>query len=112
MDLTGIKDLDYKILNDLEDRDLVNICQTSKKADQICTDQMFWLNRIMVKYPYIPLDILNKYKHGRDWSGYYIKDLRKANMENPDELLLRAVREGRNDLVLMALNNGADVNLY
>ena len=111
MDLTGIKDLDYKILNNLEDRDLVNVCQTSKKADEICNDQMFWLNRIMVKFPYLDSEILNRYKYGRSWSEYYINDLRKVNMVDPDILLYRSAREnGREDFVLIALNNGADIN--
>ena len=51
-----------ELLNNLEDEDLVNACQTNKAADEICTDQTFWLQRILTKFPYIPLDVLKKYK--------------------------------------------------
>ena len=46
--LTGVKDLDIKILNELEDKDIVSYCQTNKQADTLCQDQGFWLNRIML----------------------------------------------------------------
>ena len=74
--LTGVKDLDFKILGELEDKDLVSYCQTNKQADEICKDQGFWLNRILLKFPYLSWEILNKYKGDRSWSEYYINDLR------------------------------------
>jgi len=42
MMLTGNKDVDRKILNELEDKDLVNVCQTNKQANLLCNDQVFW----------------------------------------------------------------------
>ena len=58
--LTGIKDLDHKILNNLEDKDLVRVCQTNKRAQELCNDyDEFWLNRILSKFN-IPIDILKK----------------------------------------------------
>ena len=44
--LTGNKDVDRKILNELEDKDLVNACQINKKAHTLCNDQVFWMNRV------------------------------------------------------------------
>lgn len=81
--LTGVKDLDMKILNELEDVDLINVCQTNKTANEICRDQNFWLNRIMIKFSEVPLDVLNNYKDDRSWSEYYIEDLRKLLSPHP-----------------------------
>ena len=108
--LTGVKDLDIKILGELEDVDLVNICQVNKQADEICKDQGFWLNRIMLKFPYLSLDVLNKYKDNRSWSEYYINDLRKINLSDAQSDLSESVQYGRLDHMIMAINNGADIN--
>ncbi len=39
MKLTGNKDVDRKILNNLEDKDLVKFCLVDKKANTLCNDQ-------------------------------------------------------------------------
>ena len=110
--LTGVKDLDTKILSELEDVDLVKMCQVNRKADEICKDQGFWLNRIMLKFPYLGLDILNRYKQGRSWSEYYIKDLRKINIDNVASTLSRESRNGRLDRVIISMNQGADIHSF
>jgi len=70
--LTGIKDVDYNILNNLSDDDLIKICKINKNANNLCGDQIFWYNRIKSKFPYIPDNILNRYKSS-SWSNYYIE---------------------------------------
>ena len=78
--LTGNKDVDFKILGELDDKDLIKMCNINKEAMQLCNNnQNFWLNRILIKFPYLKLDVLNKYKNDRLWSEYYINDLRKIN---------------------------------
>jgi len=99
--LTGVKDLDYKIMNELGDKDLVNLCQTNRKADEYCKDQVFWMNRTIRKYPEVPLDILTKYKGDSTWSDYYIYQLRNINYS-----LKEAMLEGRLDKVIILLNKG------
>jgi len=106
MALTGNKDLDSKILNQLTDSDLVSVCEVNKKAFQLCNDQTFWLSRILTKFPYLTLDILNKYKGDRSWSDYYTKDLIKRVYD-----IFKSVEEGREDKVLIALNKGVNPNL-
>jgi ankyrin repeat protein len=106
MALTGNKDLDIKILNHLTDSDLISVCKVNKKASQLCNDQKFWLNRILTKFPYLTIDILNKYKKDRSWSDYYTKDLIKR-IDN----IFEAVEEGREDKVLIGLNKGINPNL-
>ena len=108
--LTGIKDLDYKILNQLEDRDLVNICQVNKEADSICQDETFWLNRIVTRFPKVPSEIFIENRNGRSWADYYIKDLRKINTMEPNEILIDGAKTGKEDWIIIALNRGADVH--
>jgi hypothetical protein len=128
MFLTGDKNIDSDILNRLSDQDLVNACQVNKKADSICTDDSFWLNRILVKFPYLSLDLLHKYKQSRSinssywdiftnmfkplrsWANYYIQDLSKITEENANQMLLKGVINNRLDIVMIAVNKGADVN--
>ena len=104
MDLSGIKDLDYKILNNLNDKDLINVCQVNTKASQLCVDQLFWMNRILTKFPYINIELLQKYKSVRTWSEYYTFDLIKKHD------IFESVKNGRKDRVLIFLNRGGDVN--
>lgn len=110
--LTGIKDLDHIILNKLDDKDLVNVCQTNKKADEICNDQVFWLNRIKTKFPELTMDILNKYKRGRTWSDYYIKDLIKIARIPANNVIVNGAYAERLDWIIEGLKNGADINTY
>ena len=96
MALTGIRNLDEKILNELDDKDLVNACRVDTKADEYCNDQLFWMNRILTKFP-MDLNILKEYKGTRSWSDYYIYDLRKVTYAN----MLDSIRDGRLDHVLL-----------
>lgn len=108
--LTGMKYLDYKILNELDDKDLVNACQTYKAADKICADQNFWLHRIQIKFPYLSYEMLNRYRENRKWSDYYI-ELIKINHENMNDYLLEGSKNNRMDYVLVALKQGADPDM-
>ena len=70
--LTGNKNIDIKILNELEDVDLVKFCQVNKQANSICKDQVFWMNRVFNRFGYVGGNILRKYKGNKSWSEYYI----------------------------------------
>jgi len=93
------KDLNYKILLELDDKDLVNFCQTSKRARNYCNDDSFWLQRIMFKFPHVPLEILKNYKGDRSWADYYIYDLRKIDYDS--DFLHEAILDGRLDHVMI-----------
>ena len=108
--LTGNKDVDRKILNELEDKDLVNVCQTNKKANSLCNDQVFWMNRVFQRFGYVGGDILRNNKMDRTWSEYYIKDLRKINKTNANKYLDYGSRDGRFDHVIIALKIGSDIH--
>ncbi len=106
--LTGNKDVDRKILNELDDVDLVNVCQVNKKAQSLCNDQVFWMNRVFDRFGYVGGDVLRKYKGNRSWSEYYIQDLRKINKDNANDVVVDESINGRLDLVIIALK--FDVN--
>ncbi len=108
--LTGNKDVDRKILNNLEDKDLVNLCQTNKKANSLCNDQVFWMNRVFRRFGYVGGDILRTNKGKRSWSDYYIQNLRKINPSNANRYLENGSQNGRLDQVIISLKNGADIN--
>ena len=110
--LTGIKDSDYKILNELEDKDLVSVCQTNKTASKICDDQTFWFNQILTKFPKVSSETFLKNKKGRSWSEYYIEDLRNIDLTQPNKLLVDGARNGREDWVMIALGEGVDIHTW
>ncbi len=112
MKLTGNKDVDRKILNNLEDKDLVKFCTVDKKANTLCNDQVFWMNRVFLKFGYVGGDILRKHKGDRSWSEYYIKDLRKINKNNAFDYLRNGSADGRLDHVIISLKNGANIHAY
>ena len=47
---TGIKDVDRLILNELDDRSLLTICQTNKYFKNLCKDDEFWRRRYYSKF--------------------------------------------------------------
>ena len=48
--LTGVKDLDLKILSEVNDRDLFSFCLVNKQINQICKDEHFWRNRFLSRF--------------------------------------------------------------
>ena len=106
--LTGNNDVNRKILNELEDKDLVNVCQTNKQAETLCNDQTFWKLRVFNRFGYVGGDVLMKYKGKRSWSEYYIHDLRQFKIFH-DKNLLRFIgnRDGKIDMVTVAEHEGA-----
>lgn len=103
------KDVQMEILNKMDDKTLIDFCHTNSETLDFCnTNQQFWLNRIISKFN-IPLSVLNKYKGVRNWSEYYISDLRKIS-NDPQDYLKWGVLTNRMDHIIGAVNSGADVN--
>lgn len=65
--LTGIKDLDKKILQELENRDLFSITLTNKYLYNL-TDDIFWKNRLSIKYP----NTISYKRTEQNWKRYYL----------------------------------------
>lgn len=51
MALTGIKDVDMKIIDNLNDIELGKVCRTNKYVKDLCDSEIFWINRILRIYP-------------------------------------------------------------
>ena len=67
---TEIRDVDLKILSELDDRSLLNSCATNKYVYNICKDENIWRNRFIKKYgehvaSYRPTD--------RSWKNHYMQ---------------------------------------
>jgi hypothetical protein len=48
--LTGLKDTDFIVLSNLNDRDLLSVCLVNKNINKLCKDENFWRNRFISKY--------------------------------------------------------------
>lgn len=67
--LTSIRDLDLKILSELDDRDLISFCLSNKLANNLCQDENFWRNRFINKFG----NKVTKYKPAeRKWKKHYL----------------------------------------
>jgi hypothetical protein len=68
---TRVKDVDLKILSELEDRELFNVCfQRNKYIHYICKDENFWRKRFIQKYG----NVATKYKpEDRTWKNHYLQ---------------------------------------
>jgi antitoxin component YwqK of YwqJK toxin-antitoxin module len=111
--LTGNKDLDFEILNNLSDKDLIAFCQTNSRANEICNDQIFWQRRTIKNYgEYISVDMMHKYKKGdrRAWSDYYIElneKTKKAFAYN----LAKALEKNREDIETIIRKKHPNINI-
>lgn len=48
--MIGVKDLDRKILLELDDRSLLKACQVDSRYRQLCSDEKFWQIRYIQQY--------------------------------------------------------------
>ena len=68
--LTGNKNLDLKVLSNLDDRSLLNVCVVNRYANQLCKDENFWRKRFVTKFG----EEAAKYKpENRTWRNHYLK---------------------------------------
>ena len=66
---TGIKDLDLKILLELDDRSLLNSCATNKRIYDICNNEPFWKDKYVKRFG----ETASKYKPSeRTWKNHYM----------------------------------------
>jgi hypothetical protein len=66
--LSGIKDVDLKILSELDDETLLNFCITSQYGKELCKDESFWRNRLIKQYP----DSFSFKNPERTWKSWYL----------------------------------------
>lgn len=67
--LTSIRDIDLKILSELNDRDLFQFCLVNKNANELCRNEHFWRNRFVNRFG----SEAAKYKPTqRIWRNHYL----------------------------------------
>ena len=101
--LTGNKDLNIKILNNLEDRDLVNFFLTNRYFYNLGKNKYLWMNRILDRFSCLGIDIIKKYKEEKTWKQYYV-DLVSVTMDEK-QLIINA-QDGRLDKIIVGLELG------
>jgi len=107
------KDINLKILSQLDDESLVAACSTNHFARDFCnTHQGFWRDRIHHKLG-IPYRVMNKYNpfpldDPMRWSRYYIEELSKINEQNAIEHFWSSPENGRLDIMMAVVNTNPE----
>lgn len=88
MALTGVKDVDLKILSEVGDRELFTVCDSKDVyIRRICKDENFWKNRLLKKYGQKAVELKPE---KRSWKNHYLQitvDLGKFSY-NPERFLI------------------------
>ena len=77
---TGVKDVDYLIMEKLDDRDLLNFCLTDKYISELCNNDLFWKKRFSSRIGYGKLK-----PSDMSWKQYYLSLLSAAKPEPEGE---------------------------
>jgi len=105
------KDDMFNLAINLDLKDLLNFCKTSKRINNVlCKQDTFWLYKIKQSFPSLEFNIMNLYKGTRIWKNYYIQDLYPTINKNVDKVLIDSSGLGRLDLVIAALDLGANIH--
>ena len=108
--LTGRKDTDILILEQMGDRDLFNYCLTNKTSAALCRDETFWRNRFLKKFS-PEREALNLKPRNTSWKNYYMKTVVDTEkVENSISELERLIRypHDYSDSALYILNEIAN----
>lgn len=84
---TGTKDIDLKILSDLDDRDLLNFCISDPKnkyIKKLCENEIFWRNRLLNKF--IEFKEIKKL-NTRSWKDTYLMLIYYLEKYNINEII-------------------------
>ena len=102
-----IPDVDLKIMADMDDRTLLEFCQTSQYARNLCKNEMFWKKRFIRQYGAFSKN------PDRTWKQFYLKIIYYLD-KYPilDDALYHVSIEGiRNlDLIRFLLARGANID--
>ena len=121
--LTGVRDLDLKILQNLDDRELPIVCTTNKYVRDLCNDENFWLNRLVARMGYSLSEIKKlkgSFKYKDIYRYIYLNEEQKGIMKaaERDHIYLFKYLENflwdyRNEAAKIASKNGSiDIITY
>lgn len=97
------RDPKVMILLNLDDEDMVSMCQVDRDFRNICNNnQDFWLIRTLQQFPYLTAEIVRRYKGNMSNSEYYISltRIRKPSYSIPE--LADDFRNNRLDRIMVA----------
>ena len=127
--LSRIKDIDKKILAELDDKSLLEFCKTSKYGSELCRDELFWKGRFINRFGRADKN------EWRSWKDFYLnvvfymdkyrnqalarismKGIRNLDIINflllrgytPNQGLIGAAAGGHKDLVEYFVSRGAN----
>jgi len=99
------KDILFNIGINLDLKDLLSFCTTSKHINSLLCRDTLWLYKINQSFPTLNPGIMNLYRNDRSWKQYYIEDLYPTLIiPSPDYDLFTVSKLGRLDLVLANLD--------
>ena len=104
------KDLNFLILHKLDDCSITLISRVNQFYQNLYKNETFWMNRILTKFPEIPIEVLRKYRNDMSWFAYYSE--LNPSYSYLKNYLANSASKGRLDKVMSALALGADVNMY
>ena len=93
--LTGFRDTDLLIMNQLNDRDLLSYCQTDKIG--VCKNEDFWRNRFIKIHGEEAAKFKNK---DRSWKDYYLAVIYYREKYTDSKAVEEAARKDHMDLFL------------
>lgn len=129
--LSKIKDVDEKILNELDDKSLLQFCKTHQYSNEICSNEDFWRRRLFTKYGRVEKNKDRKWKDFYLMIAYYTNEfadqalkhasyrgiknidvikffiLRDPSTENLNSALISAAAIGDKDLLDYLIYRGA-----
>lgn len=72
--MTGIKDVDLKILSEMDDKELLTICSSKNKYFyRICNNDFFWQQRYMKRFASIKKEAVDHKPIHETWKKYYLQ---------------------------------------
>ena len=101
--LTGQRDSDLVIFENLDDRDLFNLCQVNTYTKKLCQNETFWRNRFFKKFG--PFNQKNKDK---TWKRLYLQVVYFFDKYFLDKAMAEVVKIKEKDLIEFFISKGAN----
>ena len=101
--LTGIRDVNLKILQELDDEELFSFCIVNKEAHKLCENENFWRNRFLKRF-----GKLYAKDEKRTWKNFYLTILKDFGKEVFSEMLDKDI----NRLIKSVTSSRFDGKMY
>ena len=92
--LTGLKNIDVYIINFLDYKSICSFGLTCRYANDLISDDSFWINKILQLSPHLNIDIINKYKK-HSYQKYFNR------IRTPNFFIEFLVKDNRLDVMMV-----------